>query len=323
MTTNTSWLDVMDLIEDNVPESSFDITSLADFGLGQLPNSGTTPSPSLNFLSVGSQPSLRLLGPLGEVKPIEGSNESWQWVMDQMKSYPRAFAEQSQTLFIHPHLYHESMPRSIRAAFGASSASCLINQSNSIMLFRVIDTEVLQLLQDTETDLTLLDELARLQALVLYQTIRLFYGGIEQRMLAEQQQMVLMSLALKLLARSQAELHDAEAVCWVSWILAECIRRTALVVYMLYGVYSIVRQGICIGFHTLVALPMSPAFSSWDSEAEHRNQPEPTRTITYEMFTEGWPAMPRKLLPLEKFLLVPCKGINTIEAYDITEKSVA
>jgi hypothetical protein len=190
------------------------------------------------------------------------------------------------------------------------------------MLFRVIDTEVIQLLQETETNLTLLDELARLQALVLYQTIRLFHGGIEQRMLAEQQQTVLMSSALKLLARSQAELHDAEAVCWVSWILAECIRRTALVVYMLYGVHSIVRQGICIGFHTLVALPMSPAFGSWNSEAEHRNQPEPKRTITYEMFTEGWPAMPRKLLPLEKFLLVPCKGINTIEAYDITENGV-
>ncbi|CAH0055574.1 unnamed protein product [Clonostachys solani] len=304
----------MDMIEDNIPGPSFDMASLSDFPSGS--------SSGLDFLPAGSQPSPRLLGPLGEVKPIEGSSESWQWVLGQLKSYPRAFAEQSQTLFIHPHLYRDSMPRSIRAAFGASSASCLLSQSNRIMLFRLIDIEVLQLLQNNEPNLTLLDELARLQALVLYQTIRLFHGGIEQRMLAEQQQTVLMSSALKLLARSQAELQKAEAVCWASWILAECIRRTALVVYMLYGVHSIVRQGICIGFHTLVALPMSTAFNSWNSEADHLNQPEPTRTITYEMFTEGWPAMPRKLLPLEKFLLVPCKGINTIEAYDIPESVV-
>ncbi|VUC31629.1 unnamed protein product [Clonostachys rosea] len=322
MTSNTSWLDVIDMIEDNNAGTSLEITDLSEFTSEQLPNGGTTPSPSWTFLPAANQQSIRLLGPLGEVQPMEGSTESWQWVLDQLKSYPREFAEQSQTLFIHPDLYRDSMPTSIRAAFGASSASCLLNQSNRTMLFQIIDTEVVQLLQDYQTNLTLLDELARLQALALYQTIRIFHGGVEQRMLAEQQQTVLMGSALKLLTRSQAELKDAEAVCWTSWILAECIRRTAFVVYMLYGVHSIVQQGICIGFHTLVALPTSTALNAWNSEADHHSQLEPAKTVTYEMFTEGWPAMPHKLLPLEKFLLVPCKGINVIEAYEITEDSI-
>ncbi|KAL4781769.1 hypothetical protein BJX76DRAFT_334620 [Aspergillus varians] len=256
----------------------------------------------------------RFVGSLGEVQPIQGSTQTWQWVIDELKSYPGEFAQRAQTIFIHQHLYRDAMPRPIRTAYGVSSSACLISESNRAMIFRVVDREVLDLLNNAEQP-TLLDELARLQALVLYQTIRLFHGDLTQRAVAEQQQGLLMSWALKLLARSQSERRD-ETPTRRDWILAECIRRTAMVVYFLYGVNSVFRDGICVGLHTLIKLPMSTAVTSWDSEDDGDGHVEPG-TISYETFLALWlVSTPRRLDPFEKLLLVPCQGIDSVSNYD-------
>ena len=271
--------------------------------------------------TLSSVPSL--LGSLGEVQPVEGSSQTWQWVIDQIKSYPRDFAQHAQNIFIHKQLYRDSIPQPIRAAFGVSSSHCLINDDNRQMLFKVVDAEVLELLKPSCGG-ALGDELARLQALLLYQIVRLLHGDVEQRATAEQQQALLFTRAVKLVTRSQAELRDGEAVDWHTWILAECIRRTALVVYMLYGVYSIFREGICVGFPTLAKLPMSTATRSWYSEAGHQKNLEDGATMPYERFSTLWQvSTPRKLDPFEKFLLVACQGIDTITAFSDAEKLAA
>ncbi|KAL2812887.1 hypothetical protein BDW59DRAFT_36317 [Aspergillus cavernicola] len=257
----------------------------------------------------------RFVGSLGEVQPIQGSTQSWQWVIDQLKSYPPEFAQRAQTIFIHRELYRDEMPQPIRTAFGVSSTSCLISETNRATLFRVVDAEVLELLKPTGPT-TLLDELARLQALVLYQTIRLFHGDIAQRAVAEQQQGILMTWSLKLVARSQSEVRH-ETAARHAWIVAECIRRTAIVVYFLYGVNSVFRDGICIGLHTLAKLPLSTALTRWDSEGDDGHYLEAGGTISYETFLALWlVSTPRKLDPFEKLLLVPCQGLDTVNIYD-------
>jgi hypothetical protein len=260
------------------------------------------------------------VGLLGDLQPIEGSSQTWQWVIDQLKSYPRELAHQAGNMFIHKQLYREVMPPSMRSAFGVSSMYSLINDSNRASLFRILDAEVFALLELSE-DSSLLDELARLQALVLYQTIRLFHGGVEQRFTAEQQQSLVMSWAMKLLSRAEAELRHLESEKYTSWMLAESIRRTALVVYMLYGVNSIVREGFCVGFPTLSKLPVSTTPTYWDSEAAYRVCTESASvTLTYENFTDLWlVSTPKTLQPLEKFLLIPCKGLDIVELYSNTE----
>ncbi|KAL4984127.1 hypothetical protein BDW68DRAFT_167606 [Aspergillus falconensis] len=271
-----------------------------------LPN--TPPSPSLSSIA-------RFLGTLGEALPIQGSNRTWQWLISELKSYPLRFAKQGETIFIHGQLYRASMPQSIRTAFGISSSSCLLSDANRAMLFRAIDNEVNELLRSAEPA-TLLDEVARLQALLLYQTIRFFHGTLEQRSTAEQQQGVLMTQALKLLSRSQSELAD-ETVDGHAWVLAECIRRTVIVIYMLYGVNSIFREGICVGLHTLAKLPLSTAMAKWDDNGEANGEEALYGTISYEDFTACWlVSTPRRLDPFERLLIVPCRGIDAVEAFD-------
>jgi hypothetical protein len=58
------------------------------------------------------------------------------------------------------------------------------------MLFRSLDTEVSELLTPVSSS-TLLEDLSKIQVLVLYQINRLFSSEVKQRTLAKQQQGVL------------------------------------------------------------------------------------------------------------------------------------
>ncbi|KAL4749447.1 hypothetical protein BDW72DRAFT_133122 [Aspergillus terricola var. indicus] len=255
------------------------------------------------------------LGTLGEALPIQGSSQTWQWLVDELKGYPPQFAKQGETIFIHRQLYRELMPQSIRVAFGISCSSCLLSDANRNTIFQAIDIEVNELLGAAEPA-TLFDDLARLQALLLYQTIRLFHGTLEQRSTAEQQQSLLMTRALRLLSRSQGELVG-KAADRHARVLAECIRRTAIVVYMLYGVNSIFREGICVGLHTLAKLPLSTTVASWNATEGVDGEGAVDGTISYEDFLACWlVSTPRRLDPFERLLIIPCRGLDAVEAFD-------
>ncbi|OJJ97045.1 hypothetical protein ASPACDRAFT_62762 [Aspergillus aculeatus ATCC 16872] len=284
-----------------------------------------TPPETISFSATS-----RFVGTLGEVQPIQGSTRSWQWVMDELKAYPRELARRGETIFIHRDLYHDEMPRPIRMAFGVCSSFCLSPETtNREMAFRVIDAEVSELLQPpTEPSLSsssklLRIELARLQALLLYQTLRLFHGNLQQRVAAEQQGSMLMTAALKMIVRAQSEPELQSPRTRHAWVLGECIRRTALLLYFLYGVNSVYREGICVGLHTLRQLPLSAKMSSWGEDDQRAVQEDQghlcdnAETLPYEAFLARWlVSMPRRLDRFEKLLIVPCQGLEAAEAFE-------
>lgn len=288
------------------------------------------------------------LGGLGEVQRIEGSTDSWRWAIGELRRCPRDFATRGETLFLHKNLYRDAMPRAIRSALGTSAAFCMLEEDRRKLLFRALDAEVLELLRDptlmdpddgwgqygtgvtntsgsTSGGSTLIYELARLQALIIYQMMRLFGGGLEQHLIVEQQRGLVTTWALQLLRRSQAEIggdgdHLSDEVgsvdCWHSWIVAESIRRTVIIVYMFYGMYSLATHGFCPEIPTLSKLPVSTAPASWHSEAAYmaRNRScGAQQTLTYEEFTQAWAvSRPQRLDPFDKLLIVPCQGFEGI-----------
>ncbi|KAK8092719.1 Zn(2)-C6 fungal-type DNA-binding domain protein [Apiospora kogelbergensis] len=290
------------------------------------------------------------LGGLGEIQRVEGSTDSWQWAINELKKCPHDLARHGETLFLHPQLYRDAMPRAIRAVLGVSATFTLLNDDNHKLIFRVLDAEVLELLKTTppaldvgaaaagqthtgrkdswtfknRSTLTLIEELARLQAFTLYQMIRMFSGGLEQRVIAQQQQGLLTacfgdcSLSWPKKRNGQGPRQVQED--WHAWIVAESIRRTAMTVYMFYGLYSMALHGFCADFATLAKLPVSTSLGLWQSEAahmaRHRGGNEVHRTLTYEAYVQCWAvAPPKKMTPFEKFLVVPCKGFEGIAAY--------
>lgn len=262
-----------------------------------------------------------LVGDLGEVQPISGMVQSWQWVIEQLKGYPRAFARHAETPFIHRTLYTDTTPRPIRAALGVCAALECLGESNESMFFRVLDAEVLDLLQPPPSSMTrtLLEDLAKVQALVLYQIMRLFYGNLSRRILAEQQADVLKAWSLQLLRRADDELRQSPPT-WETWIQAESIRRTVLLAFTLYGINSIFKHGVCLELPTLGSLPVSTQAASWKSKASYLEHRDPTETMKYTDFGSLWlVSPPRRLDPFEKVLLVCCKGIEQVEARSIPD----
>ncbi|KAE9367706.1 hypothetical protein N431DRAFT_429024 [Stipitochalara longipes BDJ] len=265
---------------------------------------------TLQWAELGRSGIPNMTGNLGDLPPIKGCTPTWTWVFEQIRNFPLAFARQAETVFIHKALYGDSFPKPLRMAFGICAACASINDRNRSVLFQSLDAEIRELLSSAPRS-TLLEDVARLQAAVLYQIIRLFYGGLEQRIVAERQEFLIRSYGLTLLLRADAELQTAQQT-WETWLLAESIRRTVLISFKLYTIYSNYTYGICAEAAAIGILPVSTQPGLWHSRGAYLRCLAQEKTTTYGDFTSGWLAAPRKKVELyEKFLLVGCKEIES------------
>jgi hypothetical protein len=262
------------------------------------------------------------IGVLEYPSPLSfNSDPMWSWIISQFQSYPRSFAQKGETTFIHRDLYQDTLPQSIRAAFGICAASMGLTKANRSILFRSLDDEILNLLVATHAT-TLLEDLARLQAIVFYQIIRLFHGDLSQRATAEQQESIIEMWVLRLLRRADIELGTTQAA-WETWILAESIRRTAFTAIKLYSVYMFFRTGVCTAVGTMSLLPVSTRTSSWNSrERRLLELPSNDEVKTYKEFKALWSVVPgRKVTTFEQLVVAGCPEVTGSEMLDFSYAS--
>ena len=178
------------------------------------------------------------------------------FVSQQFKTYPGMFHRRGQTPFIHRHMYDEHTPTVIYDALSSCALYCGKNKDNESLVFGDISRKVRQLKGETQGSfLSPVDHLASVQALLLYQIIRLLDGDVRQRADAESDEAVLISWNEQLQGRfqppslssgleSSSDLQGAMTIfSWQDWILSESVRRTVLTCYMLQGVYSFLKLG--------------------------------------------------------------------------------
>ncbi|KAK7430771.1 hypothetical protein QQZ08_002815 [Neonectria magnoliae] len=163
---------------------------------------------------------------------------------------------------IHRQLYRMHMPRCIQDAYTVLTAYLNKTPSSQDTVFRIIDDRVNQLIQDHATQpslalsvLTLADHAARVQALLIFQVIRLFDGDIRMRARAETHIPTLNSWNDQMWQRMTAEMRttDAGSVAtvgigpfwgsWKAWIFAESVRRTWLTTSFFQAVYATIKEG--------------------------------------------------------------------------------
>jgi len=255
---------------------------------------------------IGTPP--KPLGSLGRLQPVSHlpGYAHLTWIFDLLCNSPLTFAARGETVFIHKALFQDGkVPGPLLAAFGICTGCASLNDRNRDILFQALDTQMNALLLahptvstvDTSGGAWLLEDLARFQAIVLYQIIRLFYGGVEQRVISEQQAYVVRAQALRLLRSVdvadvvEPEMHASHT--WEKWILAESIRRTVFVAFKLYTVYTAFRYGHCTEMAALRMLPVStwPA-GAWYSrefynEWEESRASEGDGTTTVGAFISG------------------------------------
>ncbi|KAF9889741.1 hypothetical protein FE257_007047 [Aspergillus nanangensis] len=175
----------------------------------------------------------------------------------RLKTYPDVFVREGKTPFIHPALYHDHFPGPIQDALLVCALYKQKNEANEAWVFRVINTKTASLLDRPAVTLSqqpVLEQLAAVQALILYQIIRLFDGDIRQRAEAErtdqtmttwtkQLQLHMNPVESNLQVESGLAVDKANSGRWKSWLLDETVRRTVIICYTLQGMYCFLKNG--------------------------------------------------------------------------------
>lgn len=191
----------------------------------------------------------------------------------RLKAYPDLFVREGKTPFIHPGLYHDYLPGSIQDALMLCALYKEKNETNEAWVFRSINSKTASLLaRSAQSQLPVLEQLAAVQALILYQIIRLFDGDIRQRAEAERTDQTMSSWTKQLQLYMNPADSDLQVECcpdvekdnsrWQSWLLDESVRRTVITCYTLQGMYCFLRNGWddshnefqCLSFYTQQAL---------------------------------------------------------------------
>lgn len=210
------------------------------------------------------------------------------------------------TTFIHKQLYTFRNPRCILDAQTALALYRSRTEETEDMVFRTLNDRAKQLLVDEEQHRTssshdTFSHLARVQALLTYQVVGLLDGDIHQRATAEERMKMLMTWADQMVDsvraasdfvshgdghhsvvaqglglgikdilpdnhRQPLSLITQEEVVWHTWIFAESLRRTWIIVQGLYATYHALKKGwaVCAG-----SMKLTAGQGVWDAPSSH------------------------------------------------------
>ncbi|KAH8204184.1 hypothetical protein TruAng_001604 [Truncatella angustata] len=187
--------------------------------------------------------------------------------VDQMRAWLRQWIKETQNGFIHGHLYSVTgLPHCLQNAWAALTAYFFKTRENEVATMSMIQARAEELIVQqshneicsaTMSLLGTVEHLARVQALFVYQFIRLFDGNIRQRALAEKEIPVLFSWCRALwesatlhadsenfsLPSSPFDGADPIAHLWRKWVLSESIRRMWIITHFTQSVYFTMRDG--------------------------------------------------------------------------------
>ena len=165
--------------------------------------------------------------------------------------------------FIHAQLYRNGLPSCLQDAFTTLSAYVSRTPATEDLVLQIVEDRANSLLTQPipgeDQRANTIAHLSRVQALLIYQVIRLLDGCVRQRALAEGIIPVLFSWghemwdsaktlyvshrAAKSSIPDGQDGFNARAELWRSWILLESVRRTWLAMAFTQNVYLIMKDG--------------------------------------------------------------------------------
>lgn len=238
------------------------------------------------------------------------SRTSMAYCVREYRAWPRRWVVEAMIPFIHPSLYAglgstsaarmglagggeavasalglsstslTGLPPPLQDAFAVSAAYAAKNDANADLVMQLVEAKTAALLYSPDQgNWTIMEQLAALQALLVYQISRLFDGDIRQRALAETVEPVQAAWTAALQARVGADIFqgaelrpvpplttsdivfnslassstgpaaftmsDDLASGWQRWLFSESVRRTIITSFMVRGIYAMAKQGYC------------------------------------------------------------------------------
>lgn len=242
------------------------------------------------------------------------NEEQLVFMVSRMRSFIPTLAFTGSNNFIHSALYKSHQPAAFQDSMSLSALYLAKTKQNERILVKAIDGKIDGLIANSKS-WTLQEHLAAIQALIVYQIIRLFDGDLGQKAAAAKHNRLLELWTARLWKRSFAE-PIAFAKPWDAWVFYESLRRTVMMsVYMRGGWAALTQGGLCDQVPVLARLPVAKGDGCWDiaeEEFENRIVGEDGRgqLIAYGDFSLSW--MPGDdlagLNEFQRLLLAPCRG---------------
>lgn len=188
---------------------------------------------------------------------------------------PNVFASSGQTMFIHRQSFQALPSPALQQAMSACALYCMRTSTTKTLVHQVLQHNVQHLLSTTDsTSCSNRDLLAALQALLLYQLMRLFDGDIRSRAAAEADEPTTILWASELRTRACAvslPLHPVARFTdnpedWHVWLFNESIRRTVVTTFLLRGVYNYLKTGT--HSPTVVGVYFTAQQGLWNAQSE-------------------------------------------------------
>ncbi|KAJ4139693.1 hypothetical protein NW768_001034 [Fusarium equiseti] len=206
--------------------------------------------------------------PEGAVPSSSKFQARTEYVGRRIAAQAIALAQTGQTTFIH----HSQVGVSavLQDALAGSSLHAMRNAANAEIVKSEISRRAALLIQAVERLLVHnqtigLDLLPPVQALLIYQAIRLFSTmDITQQAQAERDATYLTSWATRL--REEVQPFDIPKD-WTSWVRQESVRRTVLFVEVITGVYTFLKHGWDTGERDIDNLCFTAQVALWEARS--------------------------------------------------------
>ncbi|KAI1488263.1 hypothetical protein F5X96DRAFT_94718 [Biscogniauxia mediterranea] len=174
------------------------------------------------------------------------------FTMSVFKKFHTGFAQNNCTAFLHRYLYKDKMPRCILQVFSMCLLYTNQTEANRGPLLRILHMNVTELKEMAGgTSLTPQEKLARVHALLFYQTIRMFDGDITLGQEADDDMALLESWNTELckmrdnldeLVTMDHDICNKPPESWERWIFAESLRKTCIIGFSLKTFWDLLKR---------------------------------------------------------------------------------
>ncbi|KAK0124730.1 hypothetical protein ONS96_008613 [Cadophora gregata f. sp. sojae] len=206
------------------------------------------------------------------------------YCISELKRSIETLVLEGRTPFIHPDLYSETMPETYQDLIGVCSFYMHRTPQNYPMVCRMMNVKLKKLGESAKSVVQLGSWLLHVQALIMYQIMRLFDGDVQQRRNAERDMKVLDAWTERLQSEfSEVDLAPAETSR--NWIMLESIRRTLMISWLLRGFYKSIMEGVCDIVPVLTTLMVSEDAEAWEGMSPVTGK---QNLVTYPAYVMRW-----------------------------------
>ncbi|KAJ4362172.1 hypothetical protein N0V95_001520 [Ascochyta clinopodiicola] len=240
-----------------------------------------------------------------------------QYVLRALRACVSSMAYTGSALFLHQKLWQRYQPESYQDCVALSALYLCKTSGNASLIVNSINGKVAKL-RAASSNWGILEHLAAVQTLIIYQIIRLFDPSLNGQVQAQKQNILLEVWTARLWKRSFTE-PTLFANCYETWVFDESLRRTIMMSVFVRCAWSLyTRDGLADQVPVLSQIPFTRNLRAWKTDLDDWNSSvlpgllSENGLMMYKDFSHKWTYEDEveTLDPFAKLLLAACRGAD-------------